>query len=282
MPYKRGSKLDGKGWDTGVTYSKEEINKGKLVTNWWSDITPVQRLIKEMMGYPTQKPVALLKRIIKASSNKGDIVLDPFCGCGTTIDAANELNRNWLGIDISPYAVDLICKRRFEHQKIDVNGIPTSIAGAEKLAKDKPFDFEKWAITRISGMLPNNKQRGDGGVDGRGTIYHPIQGSKGLVLAQVKGGHFSLSQLRDFLHTVDREKATFGVFITLKNDGISDNAKVEVQKAGKIKIGANSYNKVQIWSIEDYFDDKKADLPSLADPFTGTAMKQSLFKQHIL
>lgn len=277
VPYKRGSKLDGKGWDTGITYSKEEINKGKLVTNWWGDITPVQRLLKEMMGYPTQKPVALLKRIIKASSNKGDLVLDPFCGCGTTIYAADESNRNWIGIDISPYAVDLICKRRFKH-KINVNGIPTSIAGAERLVKDNPFDFEKWAITCIPGMLPNSKQRGDGGVDGRGTVYNYIQGSKGLVLAQVKGGHFSLSQLRDFLHTVNREKATFGVFITL-NEVTSPQARTEVQTAGKITIGANSYNKVQLWSIEDYFNKQFVKLPPLADPYTGKGMQPSLLNQ---
>jgi len=220
----------------------------------------------------------LLKRIIKASSNKGDLVLDPFCGCGTTIDAANELNRNWIGIDISPYAIDLVCKHRFEHKKIDVNGIPTGIVGAEKLAKDNPFDFEKWAITCIPGMLPNNKQRGDGGVDGRGTVYHHIQGAKGLVLAQVKSGNFNLEQIRGFLHTVRREKATFGVFITLKKV-TSPLAKAEVQTAGKLTIGANDFDKVQLWSIEEHFKGNSVKLPPLANPYTGEGMNPSLFNQ---
>jgi len=192
--------------------------------------------------------------------------------------AANDLNRNWIGIDISPYAINLICRRRFKHKKINVNGIPTGIAGAEKLAKDNPFDFEKWAITCIPGMLPNSKQRGDGGVDGRGTVYSHIQGSKGLVLAQVKGGHFSLSQLRDFLHTVDREKATFGVFITL-NEVTSSLAKAEVQTAGKLTIGANDFDKVQLWSIEKHFKGNSVKLPPLANPYTGKGMQPSLLNQ---
>ena len=110
IPYKRG-KLDGKGWDTGKKYSENEVNKGKIVPNWWHDITPVQRLTKEMLSYPTQKPLALLERIIEASSNKGDIVLDPFCGCATTCVAAERLNRQWIGIDVSKKAFELVKER---------------------------------------------------------------------------------------------------------------------------------------------------------------------------
>ena len=93
VPYKRGSKLDGKGWGKDANYSEEEVSKGRVVNNWWSDITPVQRLLKELTGYPTQKPIALLERIIKASSNEGDLVLDPFAGCATTCVAAEKLGR---------------------------------------------------------------------------------------------------------------------------------------------------------------------------------------------
>jgi len=118
VPYKRGSKLDGKGWNTGITYSKEEINKGKLVTNWWGDITPVQRLLKEMMGYRTQKPVALLKRIIKASSNKGDLVMDSFCGCATTLEAAHKLKRRWIGIDIAIHAIKRVASLRLKDREL--------------------------------------------------------------------------------------------------------------------------------------------------------------------
>ena len=100
VPYKRGSKLDGKGWDTGATYTQDEVSKGKVVMDWWSDLTPVQRLIKEMTGYPTQKPLKLLERQIAAASNPGDWVLDPHAGCATTPVAAERLGRQWVAMDL--------------------------------------------------------------------------------------------------------------------------------------------------------------------------------------
>jgi len=261
------------------------LAKGKVPETWWSTISPVGRLERERLGYPTQKPLALLKRIIKASSNEGDLVLDPFCGCGTTIAAADRWNRKWLGIDISALAIDLVQGERFPHQKLRVSGIPEDFKTAEIMVRNNPFDFEKWAITRIPGMLPNNKQRGDGGVDGRGMLYNwrthkkDLKGTNGLVLSQVKGGSFHLGDLRDFLHTVEREKASFGVFITL-NKVNSNNAKAEMQTAGDINIGVNTYKRVQLWSIEEYFDEKAKlpKLPPLADPVKGTVMNQSLFR----
>ena len=116
VPYKRGSKLDGKGWETGQVYTQEDVDKGKVVMDWWADITPVQRLIKEMVGYPTQKPLALYERIIKASSNEGDLVLDPFAGCATTCVAAERLNRQWVGIDLWNETKDTMV-RRLESEK---------------------------------------------------------------------------------------------------------------------------------------------------------------------
>ena len=111
VPYKRGSKLDGKGWETGQVYTQKDVDKGKVVMDWWSDITPVQRLIKEMVGYPTQKPLALYERIIRASSNEGDLVLDPFAGCATTAVAAERLNRQWVAIDLWEETKDLTVSR---------------------------------------------------------------------------------------------------------------------------------------------------------------------------
>ncbi len=122
-PYKRGSKLDGKGWKTGKTYSQDEVNRGKLAPDWWDKFTPVQRLAKERLGYPTQKPLALLKRIIEASSNEGGIVLDPFCGGGTAVEAARRLNRRWAGVDINSVAIDLV-RMRLKDESISVKGMP--------------------------------------------------------------------------------------------------------------------------------------------------------------
>ena len=226
---------------------------------------------KEGLGYPTQKPLALLERIILMASREGDIVLDPFCGCGTTIEAADKLKRRWIGIDISPFAIDMIQSRRLPGHNIPVLGVPVDMQGAEQLARSKPFDFEKWAVTRIPGMIPNSKQVGDRGIDGRGRLLYRPEKSEGLVLAQVKGGRQSPSQFRDFLYTVEREQAALGIYVTL--DRISSpGIRAEAAAAGTIEIGAASYPRVQLWSIEDWFADRAPRLPPLADPYTGKAM----------
>jgi len=137
----------------------------------WTDISPINSQAAERLGYPTQKPVALLERIVAASSNEGDVVLDPFCGCGTTIDAAVRLNRRWLGIDITYIAVDLIEKRlRHAHGEgitdtYSVKGIPRDMGGAYALFSQSPFDFERWAVSLVNAQ-PNQKQVGDKGIDG--------------------------------------------------------------------------------------------------------------------
>lgn len=233
----------------------------------------------EYLGYPTQKPVALLEKLLKAGSDENDLVLDPFCGCGTTVAAAHNLGRRWLGIDISPFAIDLIVKRRFQGMKINTSGIPVDMEGAEKLAKDKPFDFERWAVTRIPGLLPNTRQVGDSGIDGEGhLVLEPDGDYETLVLAQVKGGKYSLSQLRDFLHTVNRENAAFGIFITLNSllGRQRRNAEKELASTGELKVGASTYPRVQLWSLEDYFNGMKPQLPDMTDPFTGRALPEEM------
>ena len=222
---------------------------------------------KERLGYPTQKPLSLLERIIEASSNHGDIVLDPFCGCGTTVEAARKLGRRFVGIDISHFAIDLVRNRRLKDARIPVHGVPVDMATAERMAHDEALEFEKWAVTRVPGMVPNDRQVGDGGIDGRGTLL-----SGGLVLAQVKGGSFQLGQLRDFRHVMAREDAACGVFTTLRPVR-SRNARTEAHSAGFLELGATRYPKTQLWSIADYFDHRPPVLPALADPYTGKAMQ---------
>ena len=140
------------------------------------------------------------------------------------------------------------------------------------LAKEAPFEFEKWAVTRIPGMVPNKLQVRDGGIDGRGTIH----GDGSLVLAQVKGGKFALDQVRGFRHVLDRESAACGVFATL-HPVTSRDAKAVARGAGYLKVGANRYPKAQFWSIADYFEDRLPVLPPLADPYTGKAMEYDMF-----
>ena len=200
--------------------------------------------------------------------------MDPFCGCGTTVDAANRLGRRWVGIDISPFAIDLVKNRRLQDSRVQVHGVPIDVDTARTMARSAPFEFEKWAVSRIPGIAPNSKQVGDGGVDGRGRVYESTNGHA-LVLAQVKGGKFGLSQLRDFLYTVNREKAALGIYITL-DKVTSRNAKAEAFAAGTFKMGARQYPKVQLWSIAEHFDDREPSLPALADPYTGKAMQRDI------
>lgn len=247
---------------------------GDIVDSVWVDIPPVNPNAKERLGYPTQKPVKLLQRIINASSSEGDLVLDPFCGCGTAVDAANRLGRKWAGVDISSFAIDLIRKRRMADQDIAVKGIPFDLASARKLARNQPFNFESWAVTRLPGFAPNTRQVGDGGVDGRATLaVKPADHPSRLALAQVKGGRFSLSQLRDFRAVQRRDKAAVGVYVTL-DPVTSRNAKVEAGRARTVTVGAEQYHRCQLWSIAEHFDDRRPHLPTMTDPYTGKPLVQ--------
>ena len=266
--------------DTVSDYRK----RGKVPEDYWLEgrdgMTPVGRRRSERLGYPTQKPLALLDRIIKASSNPGDLVLDPFCGCGTAVVSAHNLGRRWIGVDISATAIDIIQERRFKQMGVEAEtyGIPKDLASARKLAADKPFDFESWAVTRIPGLARNEHQRGDGGIDGRGRMLEkPADLDSRLVLAQVKGGAgFVLDQFRAFMRVLDREEAALGVYITLE-PVTSPSARAEAAALGDVAIGAGRYPRVQFWSIADHFEGRQPPLPTLADPETGRPMEPSLF-----
>ena len=253
--------------------------KGTACDDIIVDIGRLEAADPEKLDYPTQKPVALLERIIRASSNEGDLVLDPFCGCGTAIVAAHNLDRQWLGIDISPTAIDIINSLRLRPLgiKARAHGIPQDLAGARRLAADQHFKFEEWAVTRIDGLVPNERQTGDGGIDGRGRMLDRADThDSDLVLAQVTGAQgFSLGKFRDFLHVVERENAAAGVYITLDRGG-SDTALAEARAKGEIIVGASRYPRVQVWSIADYFDGRIPHLPALADPFTGKPVQSRL------
>ena len=261
----------------GLHRKKDYLNEspGIVCSDIWTDneVNPIQR--KEQL-YPTQKPLALLERVINAATDEGDVVLDPFCGCGTTIVAAHKLNRKWIGIDISPFVVDIIETQRFGGMKLNTDGIPKDMESAKKLAREKPFHFEAWAVTRVPGLAANDVRSGDRGIDGRGMLVtKPAGATSNVVLAQVKGGRFQLSHLRDFLWVLEREKALFGVFITLE-PVTSAQAKSEMARLGEVTVGASVYPRVQSWSIQDYFAGHLPQLPPMKDPYTGKPIRTVL------
>ncbi len=194
--------------------------KGPVATTIWTDIPPINSRAQERLGYPTQKPVALLERIIVASSNPGDVVLDPFCGCGTTVHAAEKLGRQWIGIDVTHLAIGLVKRRlgdAFEGIAFEVHGVPTDLGGAKALAAADKHEFEKWAISLVPNAQPwkGGKKGADRGIDG--ILYVTGEGKKTeRCLISVKGGaNVGVAMIRDLVGTMDREKAPMGLFLTL-------------------------------------------------------------------
>jgi site-specific DNA-methyltransferase (adenine-specific) len=192
----------------------------------WVDIPPIGAQAKERLGYPTQKPLELLERILEASSNPGDVVLDPFCGCGTTVAAAQKLGRRWIGIDITHLSIALMKYRlqeMFPDAKFQIVGEPQSVQSARQLAQDDRFQFEWWALSlvkaRPSGGEQGSKQGkkgADRGIDGVITFIDDATGKPKRILVQVKSGKVSSRDIRDLVGTVKREKAAMGFFITLE------------------------------------------------------------------
>ncbi len=204
-------------------------DKDKLAPDVWTDVPAINPMAKERLGYPTQKPRALYERMIQAASNPGDLVLDPFCGCGTTIDAAHTLGRFWMGIDVTILALDPMRQRLRDRHGVkpsidyEIEGYPTNMQEVRKLLKDgdkrKYHDFSNWAVTRL-GLTPT-PDVGDGGKDGvkRVTLWNP-QGegeSQARILAEVKSGNITIDQVRSFCHTMTRLDAIAGIFITIES-----------------------------------------------------------------
>ncbi|MGS1016997.1 DNA methyltransferase [Allosphingosinicella humi] len=196
--------------------STEDAARSPLA-DWW-DISILNPNSKERLGYPTQKPLALLERIIAASSNPGDLVLDPFCGCGTAIHAAEKLGRRWIGIDITHLAISLIERRMkdaFPGVQFTVEGTPKDLASALDLAERDKYQFQWWAVAMIDGVPLDGKKKGaDGGIDG--VIYFKPDGKRSeKALISVKGGHHvGVQMIRDLHSAMEREKAPIGVFVT--------------------------------------------------------------------
>jgi site-specific DNA-methyltransferase (adenine-specific) len=206
---------------TGTPYLMRYLDeqKGQLTDNLWTDIFPVNSQAAERLGYPTQKPLALLERIIRASSHEGDVVLDPFCGCGTTVHAAHKLGRRWVGIDITHLAISTIEQRlntAFPSIVFEVQGIPKDLASARDLAQRDKYQFQWWACSLVNAQPYQGKKKGaDSGIDGL-IYFRDDDGLAKKIIISVKGGeNMSVSMIRDLKGVLEREKAQISFFITL-------------------------------------------------------------------
>lgn len=253
---------------------------GVPLQSLWTDIPYVAGKAKEKLGYATQKPVALLERIISASSNEGDVVLDPFCGCGTTIAAAQKLNREWIGIDITHLSVGLQKLRLKDSfgltagKDYKVIGQPEDLAGAKKLAEEDKYGFQWWILPLIGAKAFGSeagkkvgKKGADGGIDGMIVFTDDNSGKAKRVIVSVKGGHVNVAHIRDLVGTIDREKAAIGVFLTLEKP-----TKPMIEEAvGKGFYHSDGWGKdyprLQILTVEEVLAGKQPNLPPNIDTF---------------
>lgn len=193
--------------------------RGVPLQDIFADIRPMHNLSDERLGYPTQKPLALLERIIAASSKEDDTVLDPFCGCGTAVHAAEKLKRQWIGIDVTHLAISLIEKRlrdAFPGIAFDVHGTPKDFGGARNLAERDKYQFQWWACSLVNAQPFRGKKKGaDSGIDGLIYFQDDDKSPKKIVVSVKGGDNVGVAMLRDFAHVIDREKAAMGLFVTL-------------------------------------------------------------------
>lgn len=258
------------GGKKGVRYLRpveEVLVKGKPLDSVW-DIPLLNASAKERLGYPTQKPEVLLERIVKASSNEGDVVLDPFCGCGTTVAVAQKLDRQWIGIDITHLAITLI-KHRLQSAYGDkvtyeVVGEPVSLPDAKALAKQDPYQFQWWALGLVGARPVEQKKGADKGIDGRLYFHDDIETDKTKqIILQVKSGHVGPALIRDLRGVLEREKAEMGVFVTLEKP--TKSMRAEAASAGFYHSPWQNkkHPKLQIITITDLLEGKKIDSPPL-------------------
>lgn len=228
--------------------------KGTKLQSLWTDVPAINSQAQERLGYPTQKPVALLERIVNASSNPGDVVLDPFCGCGTTVHAAEKLGRQWIGIDVTHLAIGLIQRRLVdafgkELSPYQLHGVPQDVAGAEALAAQDKHEFEKWAVSLIPNAQPwkGGKKGADQGRDGILYVEGPNRKTE-VCIIEVKGGAVGDAQIRSLLGAMEGMKAPMGIFVTLREP--TKPMIATAAKAGSWETDWGPMPRVQIVTIE--------------------------------
>jgi site-specific DNA-methyltransferase (adenine-specific) len=233
-------------------------SEGVSIQDVITDILPISSQAAERLGYPTQKPLALLERIIQASSNEGDVVLDPFCGCGTAVHAAETLKREWIGIDITHLAISLIEKRMkgaFPNVTFQVYGTPTDLEGARNLAERDKYQFQWWACSLVNAQPFQGKKKGsDGGIDGLIFFQDDNSGAKKIIVSVKGGEHVSVTMVKDLIATVEREKAAMGLFVTLAEP--TKPMTTEAVTAGFYESPKGEFPKIQILTIADLLSGK--------------------------
>jgi len=258
------------------------MKEDRTIDNVWR-IPCLQPAAAEKLGYPTQKPEALLQRVIEASSNEGDLVLDPFCGCGTTVAVAQRMNRRWVGIDITHLAITLIRNRLHTAFGDDVSyrviGEPTDMAGARALANEDRYQFQWWALGKVDARpTPTDQKKGsDKGVDGRLYFHEKDRGPTKSIVISVKSGHVLPRDVRDLIWVTDREKSAVGALVTL--EAPSQDMKTEAASAGFYKPDYRlnedeKYPKVQILTIDELLEGKKIEYPHIRNATFRAAPRQ--------
>ena len=265
----------------GIARRKRYLDEsqGLRIQDVWADIQALRSWHRERLGYPTQKPESLIERLITASSSEGDVVLDPFCGCGTAIAAAERLNRRWIGIDVTHLAISLMKNRLRDSFKDDLSdydiiGVPQDVESARALAVESEHDgryqFEWWALGLIEARPSRDRRRGaDSGIDGYINFFDDNSGRSKRVIVQVKSGNVSVSQIRDLKGVLEREDAEIGVFITL-------NPPTRTMQAEAVSTGFYEpehfpdlrFPRLQILTIEELLDGKEAEYPRVAPAAT--------------
>lgn len=247
---------------------------GVGLTDVWSDIMSFQQHTSadELLGYATQKPLPLLERIIRSSSNEGDVVFDPFCGCGTTLEAAQRLNRRWIGIDIAIHAVKRVSKIRLvdrcglvENQDFTMYGVPRDLEGARDLWERDKYHFQKWAVEQVDGFV-TTKRTADGGIDGR--LYFGIPNDPGLksMAIEVKGGmNTAITHLRALGGVLDNDRAMMAGLIYMEPLGATKerNFRRFMGEAGDVEILGVPYPRLQMLSVEQILEGKRFNTPGV-------------------
>lgn len=256
----------------GMPYRKNYLDElpGQLAQSLWTDIK-MTKSGGERLGYPTQKPLALLERVLNASSSPGDMVLDPFCGCGTTIAAAQALGRRWIGIDVTHLAITLIRHRLRDafgdkvEQTYRVIGEPISVPDAETLAQQDPYQFQWWALGLVGARPVEQKKGADKGIDGR-LYFHddPRDTHTKQVIFSVKAGHATVAHVRDLRGVLDREQAEIGVLIAMQ--GFTGPMRKEAATAGFYHSDTwnKDYPRIQLLTVAELLDGRGVDYPPLA------------------
>lgn len=256
---------------------------GNPVQDIITDIDALNSQAQERLGYPTQKPVALLERIVSASSNPNDVVLDPFCGCGTAVHAAEKLGRRWAGIDITHLAISLVERRlkaAFPSANYEVHGVPQDVDGARDLANRDKHEFQKWITGRVGAQPYKGGRKGmDRGIDGY-LHFRDAGQQPQLAIVSVKGGGIKSGDVRDLKGTVDREKAAMGLFLTLLPP--TREMEREAISAGFYETGGMKFPRVQILTAEQVLEGKRPQVPFGFTEGFKKAARETTAKQETL